>query len=117
MNNFSEAHFYVSKMDINSPMDYVSVKRFQLMIYYESGYTDELYSLIEAVRNFISKNKKITKSLRLQAGNFVNYTKRLSNMKFSNSFKKIDLLKLKDEILELEVINKNWLIEKAEELK
>jgi len=117
MNNFSEAHFYVSKMDINSPMDYVSVKRFQLMIYYESGYTDELYSLIEAVRNFISKNKKITKSLRLQAGNFINYTKRLSNMKFSNSFKKIDLLKLKDEILELEVINKNWLIEKAEELK
>ncbi|HMS66305.1 MAG TPA: hypothetical protein PKD83_13765 [Ignavibacteria bacterium] len=116
MKNYSDALEYVSRMEIKSPMDHVSIKRFQMMIYYESGYTDELYSLIEAFRNFISKNRKITESVRLQAGNFVNYTKRLSDMKFNNSIDKINISRIKDELIDLEVINKNWLIEKAEEL-
>lgn len=118
MKKYSEALEYVSKMDIKSPMDHVSVKRYQLMIYYESGYTDELYSLIEAFRNFISKNKKLAESVKLQAGKFVYFIKKLSDIKFRYySDDKTDILKLKSELIQSEVINKVWLLEKIHELQ
>ena len=117
MKNFNEAMNHVSKMDIKSQMDHVSVKRYQLMIYYESGYTDELYSLIEAFRNFISKNKKLAESVKLQAAKFIYFVKRFSDLKFNyNTPDKIKISELKHELLKTEVINKIWLLEKAEEL-
>ena len=117
MKNFNEAMNHVSKMDIKSQMDHVSVKRYQLMIYYESGYTDELYSLIEAFRNFISKNKKLAESIKLQAGKFIYFVKRFSDLKFNYiTPDKIKISELKQELLKTEVINKIWLLEKAEEL-
>jgi hypothetical protein len=116
MKNYSDALSYASKMEVKSPMDHVSIKRFQMMIYYESGFTDELYSLFEAFKNFIIKNKKLNDSVRLQAGNFLKYTKRLSDLKFSNSFDHISISMLKKDLIQSETINKTWLLEKTEEL-
>lgn len=117
MKDFSKAMDHVSKMEISSQMDHVSVKRYQLMIYYESGYSDELYSLIETFRNFISKNKKLAESVKLQAGKFVFFIKKFSDIKFNTiAPDKIKLSELRDELLKTEVINKIWLLEKAEEL-
>ncbi|MBK7160880.1 MAG: hypothetical protein IPH77_20635 [Ignavibacteria bacterium] len=104
-------------MEVKSAMDHVSVKRYQLMIYYESGYTDELYSLIEAFRSFISKNKKLTESVKLQAGNFIYFIKKLSDVKFRyHSVDKLTIAKLNSELIESEVINKVW-PEKIQELE
>jgi hypothetical protein len=104
-------------MEVKNQMDHVSVKRFQLMIYYESGHTDELYSLIEAFRNFISKNKKLSESIKLPAGKFVYFVKKFSNIKFNyNSDNRFKIEELKDELVKTEVINKIWLLEKADEL-
>jgi hypothetical protein len=115
--NFSEALNYLAKIEVISQMDHVSVKRFQLMIYYESGHTDELYSLIEAFRNFISKNNKLSESIKLQAGKFIYFVKKFSNIKFKYiSDDRIKIEELKDELVNTEVINKAWLLEKADEL-
>lgn len=117
MKNFNEAMDYVAKMEVKSPMDHVSIKRYQLMIYYESGYTDELYSLIEAFRSFISQNKRLTESVKLQAGKFIYFIKKFSDAKFRYfSADKYAIEKLKSELIESEVINKIWLIEKIQEL-
>ncbi|MFZ1321829.1 MAG: hypothetical protein WAT71_09765 [Ignavibacteria bacterium] len=117
MKNFSEAMEYVSKMEVKSQMDHVSIKRYQLMIYYESDYTDELYSLIEAFRNFITKNKKLAENVKQQAWKFIYFIKKLSDAKYNNNTtRKILISNLKDELIEAEVINKLWLLEKAEEL-
>ncbi|MBK8552407.1 MAG: hypothetical protein IPL53_15595 [Ignavibacteria bacterium] len=117
MKDFSKAMDHVSKMEVSSQMDHVSIKRYQLMIYYESGYSDELYSMIETFRNFISKNKKLAESVKLQAGKFVFLIKKFSDIKFNaGGSDKIKLSELKDELLRTEVINKIWLLEKAEEL-
>lgn len=115
--NFNEALNYLAKMEVKNQMDHVSVKRFQLMIYYESGHTDELYSLIEAFRNFISKNKKLSESIKLPAGKFVYFVKKFSNIKFNyNSDNRSKIEELKEELVRTEVINKIWLLEKADEL-
>ncbi|MBK9404492.1 MAG: hypothetical protein IPN57_08165 [Ignavibacteria bacterium] len=117
MKKYSEAMEYVSKMEVKSAMDHVSVKRYQLMIYYESGYTDELYSLIEAFRSFISKNKKLTESVKLQAGNFIYFIRKFSDVKFRYFLEdKITISKLESELIQSEVINKVWLLEKIQEL-
>ncbi len=114
--NFSKAMDYLSKMEVNGPMDHVSVKRFQMIIYYESGYTEELYSLIEAFRNFVSKNKRLAESLKLQAAKFIYFIKKFSDLKFKyNSIDKNEIAELKKELLNTEVLNKIWLLEKAEE--
>jgi len=116
MKNFDEAMNHLAKMEVNSQMDHVSVKRYQLMIYYESGYTDELYSLIEAFRNFIFKNKKLADSVKQQAGKFVYFIKKFSDIKFnSNNVGKIKIAELKNELFNTGVINKNWLLEKTDE--
>ena len=114
--NFSEALDYLSKMEVNGPMDHVSIKRFQVMIYYESGYTEELYSLIEAFRNFVSKNKRLAESVKLQAVKFIYFVKKFSDLKFNYSSEvKFKIEELKKELLNSEVINKIWLLEKADE--
>ena len=114
--NFSEALDYLSKMEVNGPMDHVSIKRFQVMIYYESGYTEELYSLIEAFRNFVSKNKRLAESVKLQAVKFIYFVKKFSELKFNYSSEvKFKIEELKKELLNSEVINKIWLLEKADE--
>lgn len=115
--NFSEALNYLAKMEVKNQMDHVSIKRFQLMIYYESGHTEELYSLIETFRNFISKNKKLSESIKMPAGKFIYFVKKLSNIKFKyNSDDRIKIEELKNELVKTEVINKIWLLEKADEL-
>jgi len=86
------------------------------MIYYESGYIEELYSLIEAFRNFISKNRKLADSVKQQAGKFVYFIKKFSDIKFNSNYDgKIKIAELKNELLNTGVINKNWLLEKADE--
>lgn len=117
MKNFAEALRFAAKMEITTPMDHVSVKRFQMMIYYESGYTDELYSIIEAFRNYVNKSTKLTDSVKSQSGNFINLTKRLSDFKFNNNNSDQSIIhKIKTDLIKSEVINKNWLIEKVNEL-
>ena len=87
------------------------------MIYYESDYTDELYSLIEAFRNFITKNKKLAENVKQQAWKFIYFIKKLSDAKYNNNTtRKILISNLKDELIEAEVINKLWLLRKIDEI-
>lgn len=117
MKNFAEALHFSAKMEVASPMDHVSIKRYQMMIYFESGYTEELYSIIEAFRNYVNKSNKLTASVKSQSGNFINFTKKLSDLKFnSNNFEQSNIRKIKSDLMKSEVINKNWLMEKVNEL-
>ncbi|MBK7160915.1 MAG: hypothetical protein IPH77_20820 [Ignavibacteria bacterium] len=87
------------------------------MSHYESEYTDELYSLIDAFKSFISKNKKLTESVKLQAGNFIYFIRKFSDVKFRYFLEdKITISKLNSELIQSEVINKVWLLEKIQEL-
>lgn len=115
---FDHALSFLSDFKCINAIDKITLKRFQLIIYYESGYFDELYSLIDSSKHFISNDEKVTVSPKTIFENFLKFTLKLSDVK-SGKNKKYDkyfLKSLSDEIRDSDVSNKIWLLEKTSEL-
>lgn len=118
--NFELALKHLSDFKIVDVFDKVTLKRFQAIIYYESGYFDELYSLIDSSKHFIANDKKMTDSIKEVFDNFLNFTLKLADLSSGIHKSKPDdysLKILKDEIGQKNVSNKIWLLEKTMELE
>ena len=118
--NFNEALDFLSKCKSVEAIEKITIKRFQIMIYYESGYFEELYSLIDASRHFISNDSKVTDSAKKIFSNFLLFVQRLADVKSENNKTKdisYDLKKIRKELSEVDVTNKIWLFEKTEQLE
>ncbi|MBS1519257.1 MAG: hypothetical protein JSS91_14325 [Bacteroidetes bacterium] len=116
---FDKALSYLSQFKCTNVIDKITQKRFQIIIYYESGFINELYSLIDTSKHFISYDKKVTESAKSIFEKFLNFTLKLSHVKTRKQNDKYDkyyLESLINEILASDVSNKIWLLEKAEEL-
>ncbi len=95
-----------------------NIKSLTLKIYYDLNENEPFYSHIDTYKHFILNNKIVHDKVREQVNNFVNYSKKLFNIKnSSDSDKSFELHKIKNEITENRaLINKIWLLKKAEEL-
>lgn len=94
-----------------------NIKSLTLKIYYDLNESESFYSHVDAYKHFILNNKIVHEKVRQQVNNFVNYTKRLFNLRNStdcdNTF---ELHKLTREISENHaLINKIWLLKKTQE--
>ncbi|MBK9229033.1 MAG: hypothetical protein IPL67_18720 [Ignavibacteria bacterium] len=101
-------------------MDKITVKRYQLMIYFESGYSDELFSMLDTFSSFKNKNKELSDQTRELIGNFIYFMKKLAELKFGeNNIGDNSFLtdKLSHELEIKKVVNKIWFREKLEEMK
>ena len=116
---FSKALEYLSKVKSGNVIDKITIRKYQLMLYYESGFFEELFSLLDTSKHFISNDTKMSSIAKNIFNNFLTLIQKLSEIKFTGSNKKFDGLdfrNLKKEINEKEVSNKIWLLEKLEEL-
>lgn len=115
--NFDEALNYLSKAEAKELVQKINIKRYQIMIYYELGYAEELYSFIDTSKHFISNDVKSSEAVKKTFFNFISIVLKLTNLKSDISKKKhkYELEKLKNEILLSESTNKIWLLEKIED--
>ncbi|MBX7041282.1 MAG: hypothetical protein K1X85_00135 [Ignavibacteria bacterium] len=109
---------HLSKIRILNLMDKMTVKRYEAMIFYESGYEDQFRSVLDSIAN-LKGNRELSDSAKELLTKFIHFAKRLGGMKFSGKGMEepdFALDSLKREIIAATVINKNWLLEKAGEL-
>lgn len=87
-----------------------------IKIYYEQSRYDEAYSMIDTFKHFISKNKTLHQFRKDRYSAFIKFTYLILKLKGNKSGK--NRIKIKNEI-ENEILleEKNWLIEKVNELK
>ena len=95
-----------------------NVKSLTLKIYFELNETEPFYSHIDSYKHFILKNKNIYDKLREQVNNYINFSKKLFDLKNrGDSEKGMDLEILNNDIkTHTALINKIWLLRKAEEI-
>ncbi len=96
-----------------------NIKSLTLKIYYDLNETEPFYSHIDTYKHFILHNKIVHDKVREQVNNFINYSKKLFNIKnTSGPDTDFEVSTIKIEISKNHaLINKIWLLKKAEELE
>ncbi|HMS35398.1 MAG TPA: hypothetical protein PKC91_15055 [Ignavibacteria bacterium] len=118
--NYNEALRNLSTCKSINPIIKITIKRFQILIYYELGYFEELNSLIDASKHFISNDKMMTDSAKHIFSSFINMVQGMAELKSGNHKKKdreFKLQSLKNETLKNSATNKIWILEKLAELE
>lgn len=126
---FSKAFFYYTTGNYSKALDTASLvetndlsykhqlKSFYLKIYYDMNETEPFYSHVDNYRHFISGRDNAAPAVRETIHNYINYTKRLFDIKNSSS-KNFELEQLLREVKESHsLINKEWLLKKIAEVK
>lgn len=94
-----------------------SVKSLMAINYYELGYYENLISLIDAAKKFITENKFMTSSRKEYTSAFYTALKKITMLRL-NEFDDFTVKELKEQILNTPYItHRNWLLEKIEELE
>lgn len=123
MENFSYAQIYFGKRQFEKALELINRVSFEmfalkldsrnliLKIYYELGYYEEAYSLIDAYKHFLTDNRNISEYYRELATGFLNYYSKLLKIKISHD--EYGIQKLLDSIKNTAVWQKEWIVEKA----
>jgi hypothetical protein len=94
-----------------------NIKSLTLQIYYEINETEPFYSHIDAYKHFILNNKLVHERVREQVNNYINFSKKLFDIKNLPVKDEAGLVMLKKEISDSHsLINKIWLLDKADEI-
>lgn len=95
------------------------IKSLMLKIYFEKNDADGFYSHIDSYRHFISNDKLISEDNKKMFSNYINYSKKLFDIKNLNKDfeSEYQQKKLKEEILKNKfMINKSWLLNRINEI-
>lgn len=95
--------------------DKLHAKSLLVMTYYEMKQFESLRNIIDSSKHFIKKNKTVSELYQLYYGNMFNFLTRLISIKENEDFHLIPVLK-KEIISTVKLDNKNWLLEKINEL-
>lgn len=94
------------------------LKSLYLKIYYDMNETEPFYSHIDGYKHFINSERYVTATTKPVFLNYINFAKRLFDIKNSIEDKDFSVLKLKKEVLnEKAMINKPWLLKKIDEIE
>ncbi len=118
--NFDTALENLSKIRPANIMDKVTVKRFELMIFYESGYGDQFYSFLDSFNSFKNNDRHLSEQARQLITNFLYFIRKIGQIRFNMidvATADADINFLKEELIKSDVINKSWLLEKLCELE
>jgi hypothetical protein len=117
---YEEALELLTRVKQSNFMDKITVKRYQLMIYFESCYTNEFYSMLDTFSSFKNKNQELSDHTRELIGNFIYFMKKIAELKFGEGDKQHKSFledKLSKELESMRVVNKIWFNEKLAEMK
>ncbi len=115
---YSAALEQISKVNYSFFVFKFEAKTLTMKLLYELGLYEQALSLADSFSHFLSKNKIVSEIYKRQFMNFVKFSRLL--IKRSNGTGRTSLMEaggLKKDIADTkDIINKNWLLEKAEEL-
>jgi hypothetical protein len=126
MKNFSYSNLYFEKRNFETALKYISqvkydtfvfkfdVRALMLKIYYEMEYYEQARFLIDSFRHFIIENTSITEYIKMVHLNFIKFVNEI--IRLNESKKEFDSKRIINEISLSPARNKEWLIEKVEEL-
>ncbi len=123
--NLAHVYFYLKKYDkvieLLRNVEYSDVvyalgsKNILLRTYYESDEWMALDSLIDSFRIYIQRNKLISKDLKREYINFINYLKKLGSLSTASD---VSIAEFKKKVVETRSLtSKKWLLEKISELE
>ena len=117
--DFEKALSFLSKCGNVYGMDKINVKTYELFLYYELGYYDELKHLIDANRHFIRNDKIVSNECKTTYGKFIEAVNKLNDYRYktNNGFNKSGLPGIKKYITENDMPHKGWLLGKLSELE
>ncbi|MEO8665168.1 MAG: hypothetical protein ABI462_06705 [Ignavibacteria bacterium] len=127
LKNLSYAYIHFSKKEFEKALERVSkinhefflfksdLKNLMLKIYYEMEYYEQAFSMIDSYKHFLSYTNEITKSYKVLFSDFLGYYMMLLKIKCGESKELPSFIK-KQIQKNSEVVNRIWLLEKAEEL-
>ncbi|MBK8553223.1 MAG: hypothetical protein IPL53_20050 [Ignavibacteria bacterium] len=105
----------MSKIDQDLFLFKQDLKNLMLQIYYELDHIEPAFSMVDSYKHFLSNTNEVSDSLKKFSVNYLNYYFKLLKIKSGQSKEQASYYKSRIE-KEKEVVNKNWLLEKAEEL-
>ena len=112
---FDDALDCISKVKFEQLIYKQDVKKLQLLIYYELGHQESLFSLISSYKEFLNSNKNIPGTTKKSNLAFLRFISKM--VKLKENFNEYDFLKLKDEISNYpHVVYRNWFDEKLKDI-
>lgn len=117
--NFDKALEYIANVQIEFFSFKFHLKILYLQIYYELNYSEQALSMIDSFKHFLKKNKYVSEIMGERYKKFTDYYCKLVylKIKISKSISQSEIKMLKKKISdEGWFYNKNWLLEKVNEL-
>ncbi|MEO8513412.1 MAG: hypothetical protein ABI543_07630 [Ignavibacteria bacterium] len=112
--NYEAALKNLSKINLEISNMKLDIKNLLVIIYYELSYYEELISLIDTYKHYLTRDKSISEKTKQIYTNFINVVSELLKIKLNE--KSGSILKLKKGIKELSVSGfSEWLLKKADE--
>ena len=108
-------------LDLSDVRYAITAKSMLLYTYYELEETEALLGLSDTFRQYLKRQKNVSKDYRSGVDSLVRYTKKLALLKSKRAYESTDKWqasfdKLKQAILgDTSIVNKKWLVEKLEE--
>ena len=113
--NYDKAVEYASKLNINQIIFKLDMKNMLSKVYYETGSTEPLLSLLNSYYQLINNYGKNESGYSIRHKNFILYLRKLSTLK-ENKIGTLELEMLKKNIEKDNVNSKSWLIKKIDEM-
>ncbi|MEO8514491.1 MAG: hypothetical protein ABI543_13100, partial [Ignavibacteria bacterium] len=114
--NFNDALKFNNKINFEMFAFKYDSRLLQFKIYYELGYFNEAYSLIDSHRHFITNNKTVSEHYKLMHTNFLNFYTRILTVKEKEKDRNSIPMLVNEITGTNNVISKVWLIDKANDL-
>jgi hypothetical protein len=128
--NFCRSLVYYHKKQYGDALDWAAkvktddlsykhqLKSLYLKIYFDMNDTEPFYSHVDSYRHFIMNEKHIPAITRNVIGSYINFTKKLFDIKNRTAERDFDLIKIRREISESKaMINKPWLVERIDKIE
>jgi len=128
--NFANALVYYKKGDYDEALNKAAkvktddlsykhqLKSLYMKIYFEMNVIEPFYSHVDSYRHFLLNEKHIPENTRNSINNYVNFTKKLFDIKIRSSAKDFEIHKVRKELLESKaIVNKLWLLDKVTEIE
>jgi len=110
-----EAKQFISRVAYTDIHIKINARISKVIIEYELGNIEEVLNELENFRKYIQNDKLLSKSNRKISSNFIKFINKLCKARYSF---KLNLDELKKEIRNCDMVNnRQWLLEKTEELK
>lgn len=114
--DYEKALENIMKIKYNFILFKMDVKNLMFKIYYELGYFEQAFSMLDAMKHYASNTNDLSEKFKLRVGNFIKYASKILKIKTAGN--KSDVNHLVSELKKEKYIDSHaWLLKKIYDLK